>query len=527
MQLKALTRTISVAALLGATALTTVAAAQEQKTITGGFDVGPGGFQGNFNPLAATGGFTWLNVYFEPLVNYNADLTAIEGALATEYSVNTEKTEYTFKLAAETWHDGKPFTSKDVKFTVDLAKNGETGTVFAARLNAVSSVETPDERTAIIKLSRPDAGFLATLTKLMILPEHALAGTTPKELATSTWWATKPVGTGPFKFKQYVTDQYVELVADDDYRLGRPKVDRVINRYFKNTAAAVAALRAGEIQFTYVEPDDVPAFKDNKGFSVIEGQSFVVNYLGFNQQVPLWKDVRVRQAVMHAIDRQAIIDSLYGGAATVANCGYVAKQLVPEGLNPYQYDPAKAKALLAEAGWDKINGSKPITWLTYYNTPQAANVMAAVQAMLAQVGINVVPRVVDTPTYNGIIYAGNPDFNQFPLVYAGLQNGPDPSGLNIGLNATQKPPAGANFLRIDMPELTKAFDTALTETNPQQLNARYQDVCKAMNTNLPWATMWVANRYGVASAKLKDFVWVPAPAGGPYNAHPEKWSIEK
>ena len=360
MSLKNIVRAVPIAALLGATALISPLAAQEQKTITGGFDVGPGGFQGNFNPLAATGGFTWLNVYFEPLINYNADLTAIEGTLATEYSVNADKTEYTFKLARETWHDGKPFTSKDVKFTVDLAKNGETGTVFAARLNAISSVETPDERTAVIKLSRPDAGLLATLTKLMILPEHALSGMTPKELATSTWWATKPIGTGPFKFKQYVTDQYVELTADEDYRLGRPKVARVINRYFKNPAAAVAALRAGEIQFTYVEPDDVPALKDTKSFRVIEGQSFVANYVGFNQQVPLWKDVRVRQAIMHAIDRQAIIDSLYGGAATVANCGYVAKQLVPEGLNPYKYDPAKAKALLAEAGWDKINGSTPV-----------------------------------------------------------------------------------------------------------------------------------------------------------------------
>ncbi|MDF2810535.1 MAG: peptide transporter substrate-binding protein [Microvirga sp.] len=527
MRIKNLTKAFAAAALLGATALTAPVAAQEQKTITGGFDVGPGGFQGNFNPLAATGGFTWLNVYFEPLVNYNAGLTAIEGALATEYAISTEQTEYTFKLAEETWHDGKPFTAKDVKFTINLAKNGETGTVFAARLNAISTAETPDDRTVVIKLSRPDAGLLATLTKLMILPEHALSGFTPKELATSTWWASTPVGTGPFKFKQYVADQYVELTADDDYRLGRPKVDRVINRYFKNTAASVAALRAGEIQFTYVESDDVSTFKGNNAVRVIEGQSFVANYMGFNQQVPLWKDVRIRQAIMYAIDRQSIIDSLYNGAATVANCGYVAKHLVPEGLNPYKYDPAKAKALLAEAGWDKINGAKPITWLTYYNTPQAANVMAAVQAMLAQVGINVVPRVVDTPTYNGIIYAANPDFGQFPLVYAGLQNGPDPSGLNIGLNAAQKPPAGANFLRVDMPVLTKAFDAALGETDPQKLSARYQDVCKAMNAELPWATMWVANRYGVASTKLKDFVWVPAPAGGPYNAHPEKWSIEK
>lgn len=112
MQLKTFIRAVSTAAMLGATALATSVAAQEPKTISGGFDVGPGGFQGNFNPLAATGGFTWLNVYFEPLINYNADLSAIEGALASEYSLNADKTEYTFKLAKETWHDGKPFTSR-------------------------------------------------------------------------------------------------------------------------------------------------------------------------------------------------------------------------------------------------------------------------------------------------------------------------------------------------------------------------------------------------------------------------------
>ena len=99
----------------------------------------------------------------------------------------------------------------------------------------------------------------------------------------------------------------------------------LINRYFANPAAAIAALRAGEIQFTYVEPDDAPTFKDNKNFQVIEGNSYVVNYIGFNQKSTLWKDVRVRQAVMYAIDRNAIIQSLYGGAAKPANCGYVAR----------------------------------------------------------------------------------------------------------------------------------------------------------------------------------------------------------
>src|SRR3954469_9674841 len=105
MQMKTLTRAISVAALLGATALTTSAAAQEPSTITGGFDVGPGGFQGNFNPLSATGGFTWLSLYFEPLVINDDKLESIVGDLASSYEVSADKLQYTFKLADAKWHD--------------------------------------------------------------------------------------------------------------------------------------------------------------------------------------------------------------------------------------------------------------------------------------------------------------------------------------------------------------------------------------------------------------------------------------
>jgi peptide/nickel transport system substrate-binding protein len=512
--------------LMAGVSLTTLATpVAAQSTITGGFDVGPGGMQGNFNPLSATAGFTWLSLYFEPLVLYDAKLEKIVGALASSFSVSDDKLTYTFKLADAKWHDGKPFTSADVKFTVTTAKNGASGTVYAARLGAIASVETPDEKTAILKLSAPNSGLMATLTQLMMLPEHALKDIPVDQLPKHEWWAKSPIGTGPYKFVRYTTDQFVELAANADYRNGKPVTDRIINRYFANTAAAVAALRSGEIAFSYVEADDVATFKDNPGFRVIDGNSYVVNYIGFNQMSPLWTDVRVRQAVMYAINRDAIIQSLYKGAATKANCGYVVDSLVPKGIEPYAYDPAKAKALLAEAGWDKINGAKPITIVTYYNTPLVANVLAAVQAMLGQVGINIVPRPVDIATYNGMIYAKTPDWTQFPLVFAGLQNGPDPSAINNGLNEKQIPPNGANFLHIRMPPVTGAFDTAMQETDPAKATGRYQDVCKAMNANLPWATMWVANRYGVASKKLNNFVWTPAPAGGPYDAKPEKWAI--
>jgi peptide/nickel transport system substrate-binding protein len=511
------------AALIGSATLAPVTT--RAATLSGGFDVGPGGFQGNFNPLAATSGFTWLSIYFEPLVTYDEKLQKVVGVLADSFAVSEDQLTYTFKLKDAKWHDGKPFTARDAKFTMGLAMDAKSGSVLAARLKAVASVDAPDDRTLVVQLSSPSASTLDTMTKVMMLPEHALASIPADQLAKNAWWSTTPIGTGPFKFTKYVTDQYVELAANTDYRDGKPALERVINRYFANPAAAIAALRAGEIHFTYVDSNDVSTFKGDEAFKVIEGDSFVVNYLGFNHESPIWKDVRVRKAVMYAINRDAIIKSLYAGAAKPANCAYVAERLIPQGIDPYAYDPEKARQLLDEAGWAQINGDKPITLLTYYTTPLATNVLAAVQAMLAQVGINVVPRAVDTPTYNSIVLNPKPDIGQFQMVYAGLQNGPDAGSINVGLNEKQIPPAGPNVVRARMPELNKALDTALAEIDATKRDSRYQEVCKVMNSDLPWATLWVANRYGVVSSKVKDFIWTPAPGGGPYQAHPEKWSI--
>lgn len=496
------------------------------KTLTGGFDVGPGGFPGNFNPLMATTGYMAMALAYEPLVVYDKALQNVVGKLAQSYEISPDQLTYTFKLVPNAkWHDGQPFTSKDVKFTLTLASNKESGSVYAARLGAISSIDTPDDQTVVLHLSKPNVSQLDTLTKVMMLPEHKLASFKPDTLPRNEYWTKEPVGTGAFQFKTYVTDQYVEYAAFKDYYRGAPKLDRLVNRYFKTTAGAVAALKSGEIQTSYIESDDVASFEKDTNYTVIPGDSYVVNYLGFNFGDTIWKDTRVRQAVMYAIDRKTIVDSLYGGKAKLANCGYVADRFVPGDLNPYEYSPEKAKELLAEAGWDKINGSAPIPMLTYYNTPLSDNVMGAMQAMLGQVGINVVPRVADSGTYNSTIYAQKPDFKSFSLVFAGLTNGPDPSNLNIGLNAAQIPPNGANYYRADIPPVTAAFDKALSDPDTGNFEKNFQDVCKAMNSEVPWATLWVTQRYGVASTKLKDFTWIPAPGGGPYESHPELWDV--
>ena len=329
--------TLGLGAALPLSLLNLPASAQSgAKVLTGAFDTGPGGLQGNFNPLAATAGFTWLNMYFETLVLYDASLTTISGALASGVAVNADKTRFTFTLPTGVmWHDGKPFSAADVVFSLNLARTKATGSIFAARLADVTAVEAPNPTTAVVILSKPNPGLLDTLTRLMILPKHHLEAIPADQLGKHAWWSTAPIGTGPFAFVKYETDQYVELKANPAYRLGRPKLDGVINRYFKTTAGAVAALRAGEIAFTYVDPDDAKPFAARKDTTVIAGDSYVINYLGFNHATKLWQDERVRQAVMHAINRPAIIESLYGGAAKLATGCYVADAYVPQGLNPY------------------------------------------------------------------------------------------------------------------------------------------------------------------------------------------------
>ncbi len=259
---------------------------------------------------------------------------------------------------------------------------------------------------------------LATLTKLMILPEHALAGTIrPKELATGTVVVDKPIGTGPFKFKQYVSDQYVELVADRRLSRrraeGRPGDQPLLQEHGRSRGGA--ASRRDPVHLRRARRRCRPSRTTQRSRSS-KARSYVVNYLGFNQQVPLWKDVRVRQAVMHAIDRKAIIDSLYGGAAKPGQLRLCRRTARPAGSETLTSTTRpRPRRLLTEAGWDKINGEQadhagsPITARPKLPTSWPRDAGDA-RAGRHQRGA----AVVDTPTYNGIIYARQPDFDAVP-----------------------------------------------------------------------------------------------------------------
>ncbi len=511
---------MSMASLVLATCLLAWPAQAAEKVLIGAFDVGPGGFPQKFNPLIATAGFTWYNKYFGTLALYDEKFQKLTGDLARAWKVSADGRTLTLQLRPDVrWHDGKPFTSRDVKFTLELVKNPDLGSPFAARLESVTSVATPDARTAVLNLQSPNSTILDTLTSLMMVPEHLLGGIKPADLRNADWWRTAPVGTGPFKWGRYRPDQYVELLAHADHYRGRPKLDRLVNRYFKDGGAAAIALRAGEIQFTYLTLDQIGEVSAGASARVVEGSSQVLNYIGFNHLDPRFQDIRVRQAMLIAIDRAAIVKSLYAGRARLAPCIYSQPAYQPADLAPHAHDPVRARQLLAEAGWDRIKG-EPIELLTYYGDQVSKDVISAIQAQLAAVGVSIKPRFVDGPTWGQLADSG-----KFSMVLAGAGNGPEPDVISPFLDSDYLPPRGINRMRVTMPELDRLFEQGRRESDAARREAIYRDVCRLTNARLPWAPLWVANRFGGIGSQVRGMVWWPAPGGGRYQDQAENWDL--
>lgn len=504
-------------ACVAVTGLTAGAAARAQ-TFTGAFDVGSSGNAQKFNPLTAPAGFSFYNKYFSTLTLYDVSLQKISGDLADSWRYGDDGKSLTIHLRRGVkWHDGKPFTAADVKFTLELVKHPDMASVFASRLHEVGAITVLDPNTVQIALAQMDASLPDALTNIMMVPEHLLRNIPARELRTSAWWKS-PVGTGPFRWTRYVPDQFVELAANPAFYRGKPRLATLVNRYFKDASAANIALQAGEIQFSVMTLDEVKENRATGAVDVIDGPSHVLNYIGFNNDDPRFRDVRVRQAILLAIDRKAIVKHIYNGTATIGNCVLTLPQFVPADIDPYPTNVKKARELLVAAGWKQ---TEPMEMLTYYSDQASKDVMAILQAMLASVGVNVIPRFVDGPTFGIIV-----DAKKFSMVYAGGGNGPDPGTLVPLMKSSYAPPTGVNRMRVNIPELDRLFDAARREADDGRRATIYQDMCRMTNAQLPWIPLWVANRFGGFSKNVRNVIWTPAPGGGRYQDYPERWSIE-
>ena len=520
-------------------------APEVEQVLVGAFGVGPGGGeQETGRPWTGGAGHTHhVKLYATPFI-FNEDITDIVPYMVESWESNDDFTVWTYKLRDDLkWSDGETLTANDWKFTADfitdpsyitdqlahraLAFEGTAG--YEARINGeadeLEGVQVLDDQTVQYTLDTPNPRHYTTQYRTYILPEHAI-DFTPAEFMETDWWVNqeKQVGSGPFKVGEYEKDAFLIVEKNPNYFLGEPKLDRIIERFFGgDITAAVLALSAGEIDFTYLEPTDIEVLGD--GYNIFFNNSNVPVYTDIhysNGEVPeFFEDIRVRQAIMHAIDRTAIVEQVLDDTHYALPCPVAFPDLWPDDVNWYDYDPEKAKALLAEAGVNPADIEMEWVGHSGYDNIHHNSALQAVQAFLADIGVSMDYRFVDVPTFRERYTADG----EWTYMYRGA--GLPIYGANYGRAWANDGSQGGDFKGYDMAAvgLEDAVDAINSAPTTEAYLQAIRDFCGLHNETLPDLVMWIGNRYGAAGDNVQNFWWQPAGGGGPYMDNSHLWEI--
>jgi peptide/nickel transport system substrate-binding protein len=354
-----------------------------------------------------------VSLVYNGLITHDKD-TNIVPDLAQSWDLASDCRELTLKLRKDVrWHDGHPFTADDVVFTYQLMTNPKTPSPYKDDFEDVAGVDVLDPLTVRVRYKQAFANALYIWGQSM-LPRHLLDKYMREgKLKEAPQNFTNPVGTGPYKFHELRSGEKIVLTANPDYYAGRPYISRVVYRIIPSQATIFLELKAKGIDqadltaLQYQRQTDYPAFK--KSYSKFRYAANVYTYLGLNHQDPRFADRRVRQAFAYAINKRDLIEGVRLGMAREATGPYKPGSWV---YNPkvrtYPYDPARAKKLLAEAGWTTKNadgllvkGGQPFTFdlLISQGSDEGRKSAEIIQAQLREIGVGVELRVLEWATF--------------------------------------------------------------------------------------------------------------------------------
>jgi ABC-type transport system substrate-binding protein len=338
--------------------------------------------------------FPVQSLCYDNLVTLDNDYKPTPG-LAKSWEVSDDQKTITMTLhEGIKWHDGTPFTSEDVKWTYEFVALSDERPSFhyhsqyGVMKQKINSIETPDENTIIFNFNEPHGTFFVDCGKIAVMAKHRWEGITRDEIGEHEYSVEGPsIGTGPYIMKEWVKGQYIMFEANEDYFRGAPFVDTLFLKFIPESAAAIAAIEAGEVDWL-MEPykfgKELETLRANPDLQVIEYESGYVEPLGINTNHPALANKYVRQALNYVIPRDHIVTNLRFGMGTPAN------QFCPPwnwGHNPdipeYEYNIEKAKELMAKAGYDIDLLTPPDTTI-----PMSAYVMPAVVGLIVGIAIS-------------------------------------------------------------------------------------------------------------------------------------------
>ena len=452
---------------------------------------------------------------YDGLLDYDKDLKAVP-SLAESWDISDDGKTVTFNLRKGVkWHDGEPFTSADVQFTImDVLKK-----VHPRGPNSfkeVTEIETPDAHTAIFRLANPAPYMMRSLSayESPIVPKHLLEGQDVK----SADLANKPVGTGAFKFVEWKKGQYIRLDKNEDYwKEGLPYLDRIVGRFIPDASTRTAAMENGEVHYgAYGAIPNVDAVRlrdlDTIGVTT-DGYAMInpISLIEFNTTQPPFDKPEIRQAISMALDRKFLIDNIwfgYGKPATSAlSSNYAATGLYAEGMPNYpaNADPEAAKKILDDAGIapdaDGVRAKAVLDLIPYGEDWRRAG--EYMKQALGDIGIDLELRYEDVPTWLKRVYADY-DFRMNVNYFYQL---PDPVlGVHrhYGTDQIRQGTHFVNSSRYSNPELDKLLADGAKEADATKRGEMYAEIQKILARDMPVVNLHEMNFLTVYNSKLMD-----------------------
>ena len=434
---------------------------------------------------------------FNSLVKKNEKFDYV-GELASDVQRSDDGLTYTFNLRdGVKFHDGRAFTSADAKYTLDLVFSSnfaKSASFFegsgANRKSYIASVEAPDAKTLIVRLTKPWIGLLSNLVPVAIIPKDSYE--TQK---------TSPLGTGAFKFLNYDnSQQVVDLQAFPEYWEGPAKIQSLRVRVIADTNALQAELQSGRVDLaplpTSLSPDAIKLLGENPNLQVIQFPGSNLNLLTFNVSQPPLDNVRVRQAISYAIDREGMIRDLLLGQAKIAHSILPEESWAYSPGHLYSFDPARSRQLLDEAGFKdpdddgpQMRFAKPIVFKISGSSVSARNYANVIMDYLKTVGIPVSIETAELNTLLDQLRQG-----QFQIYYGQWVGGNQDPIFYKDLFATAEIPTqerpSRNRSRYSNKELDALLDQALRTYDRQQAQDLYRQIHEIVSRDVPVFPLW-------------------------------------
>jgi len=452
------------------------------------------------------------SLVFNGLIKYDRNLRGFVGELAESWEIRPgPEPEITFHLRKGVlWHDGRPFTAEDVKFTYDKVMDGKTNTVRRSDYELVKKAEVLDPHTFRVTYQQPFSPGLGTWG-MGILPKHLLE----KEDINTTSFNRKPIGTGPFRFVEWVTDEKIVVEANPDYFEGRPHLDRIIYRIIPETSLSEMELLTKGIDYYGVLPHQYRRMNEIAFLKTYSQSAFAYTYIGYNLKNPLFQDKRVRQAFTNAINREEIVQYVLYGFGTVISGPFPSHLWYynPD-VKPFLYDPRKARQLLSEAGWEDTDGDgildkegKPFRFKLITNSGNdiRRDVGVLVQRQLRELGID-----VTFETYEWSIFLKNfINAKHFDACILGWSLSPDPDDYMIWHSSQIE--KGFNFISYINPEADRLWEEGRREYDLEKRRKIYWRIHELLAEDQPYTFLF--SPLGISALQRKFVLMEEDPSG--------------